>query len=348
LHDNNLRPHERVELQTGTSKCGDKAAHFVKSGRDALHFVAVIRAFGIMSVSESLRKAKLCELFKRYDKAEEVYMEIMQAHPADFRAYFNCAMLLTEQPDRGEHAILLLRKVLELDDTVIETYGALAALYIKLHNPTNAIQYCRAGLLRDSNDKTCLYNINVALRQVGAIEEAIELSWRCLEGKGASTLANDGMQGSSSDSSTNVELTIVCVKWGKKYDHAYVNNLFSALQRNMPAERTWKLVCFTDDTAGIDEGVECYPFAQETASWQGWWLKAHVFAPHAALTGWVLYIDLDTVICDSLAFIFDLLVPPTPADQSTPPYNSIESPQFYILSPDDFRNEGKLFPLNDL
>jgi hypothetical protein len=331
-----------LELQIGTSKCGNKAAHFVN---DADHFAptsSVIRALFIMSVSESLRKAKLCELFKRYDKAEEVYMEIMQAHPADFRAYFNCAMLLAEQPDRSEHAILLLRKVLELDDTVIETYGALAALYIKLHNPTNAIQYCRAGLLRDSNDKTCLYNINVALRQIGAIGEAIELSWRCLEGKGASTLTYDMMKGSSSESPTSTELTIVCVKWGKKYDHAYVNSLFAALQRNVPAERTWKLVCFTDDTAGIDEGVECYPFAQETAAWQGWWLKAQIFAPHAAMTGWVLYIDLDTVICDSLGFIFDLLDHAPPTDKTIPPHTSADSPQFYILSTDDFRNEGKL------
>jgi hypothetical protein len=208
-----------------------------------------------------------------------------------------------------------------------------------MNNPEEAVEYCRLGLVRESGDKTCLYNINVALRQVGAIKEAIDLSWRSIDHTCKASPEWDAQVVRNEPAVIVTELTIVCVKWGKKYGHEYVNNLYSALQRHIPAERSWKLVCFTEDTAGISTGVECYPFHEETASWQGWWLKAQIFASHAALTGWVLYIDLDTVICDSLAFVFDLTATRTPADLPASQSTTWRA-QFFILSTDDFRNEG--------
>ena len=37
--------------------------------------------------------------------------------------------------------------------------------------------------------------------------------------------------------------------------------------------------------------------------WHGWWNKALIFSPHLNLTGVVIYLDLDTVICGDISFL---------------------------------------------
>ena len=49
-------------------------------------------------------------------------------------------------------------------------------------------------------------------------------------------------------------LTVVCVKWGSKYGAEYVNRLAAGVQRNLTLKH--RIVCFTDDREGIDEGID--------------------------------------------------------------------------------------------
>ena len=256
------------------------------------------------SISSRLRKAKLCELFKRRDKAEELYSDLMRDEPTDFRAFFNCAILISEDSDRIIDAISYFKTVISLNPEITESYGSIAALLIKLHAPRDAVEYCRQGLDIKSTDRICLYNINVALRQIGKIDEALALSWQRLCSLPFPPMQREEMQKQhlkQNKPRTMNELTIVCVKWGKKYGADYVNNLFQGLCRHiLSSQYRFKLVCFTDDSSGIDSAVPCYHLNEEISDWKGWWIKAQIFARHPMLKKWLLYIDLDTVICGPL------------------------------------------------
>jgi hypothetical protein len=285
-------------------------------------------------ISESLRKAKLCELFRRRDKAEECYRELMDRYPSDFRAFFNCARLLSEAPERQQEALTLFRTVISIEPCIVDAYGAVAGLLIKHDRPVEAADACRRGLHVQPKDKTCMYNINVALRQANCIHEAVNLSWQKLVDASAPRVGLADFTMQAYDTITAPALTIVCVKWGNKYGPEYVNNLYAGVLRHTSASYQFQLVCFTDDSAGINHDVHCLRFSSETTSWQGWWVKAQIFASGHVSADWTLYIDLDTVVCGSLDFVYDLI--------DTGDHNT----KFYTLSVASFRNEGKMPPAN--
>ena len=58
--------------------------------------------------------------------------------------------------------------------------------------------------------------------------------------------------------------TVICMKWGTRYGPDYVNRLYSMVQRH--TKRPTRLVCYTDDPAGLDRGVEDVPAAAYRAS----------------------------------------------------------------------------------
>ncbi len=300
-------------------------------------------------IADSLKMAKLFEAFKRYEKAVEVYRMLMEQHPRDFRAFFNCARILAFEERTLSEALELFRVVIELDVSIIESYSAVAALLIKLDRPVEASEYCKAGLLVDNSDRNCMYNLNIALRQMGNIEEAISLCWEKLATTNTSPAPLSQTEAECT-SCADSEITIVCVKWGTKYGPEYVNNLYNAVMRcsaNSSVFSIRKFVCFTDNTSGLDENITCSLFDAATESWKGWWLKAQIFAPMTLLSGWVLYIDLDTVLCGSLDFMYNLTEPvDTGTGEQEQDQNAIDmDPQscIYVLATETFKNEGTSF-----
>ena len=132
-------------------------------------------------------------------------------------------------------------------------------------------------------------------------------------------------------------ITFTCVKWGRKYGPEYVNCLFRAIHKYWqchshsdaysgegedegefyPLSSSFDFVCYTEDSTGIDVAVKCCPFptAQDSRvlRWRSWWLKCSLFSPSFVTTntgdengdvgwlkGWVVYLDLDTVITSSM------------------------------------------------
>lgn len=99
----------------------------------------------------------------------------------------------------------------------------------------------------------------------------------------------------------------VCMKWGQRYGADYVNTLFSMIQRHTTGPV--RLVCYTDDPAGIHPDVEC--FDCPTINVEGHqknegWRKLSLWAPTLeGLTGRVLFLDLDVVVTDSLDPFFE-------------------------------------------
>lgn len=306
----------------------------------------------LVSISDELKRAKVYEAFKRFDKAVEVYRQLIEQYPVDFRSHFNCGRLLAFHDSTLEEALSMFNTVLILNGTVVEAYGAASALLIKLNRPVEAAECCQQGLLVNSQDQNCMYNLNIALRQIGDIEVAISQCWDMLVYTyNVETSPLLLTQHSAAPTAhTSQHITAVCVKWGNKYGPEYVNNLHRAIQRHSSGACISELVCFTDDPTGIDSDVRCLPFDPSTGAWKGWWLKAQIFATSEHLLGWVLYIDLDTVICSSLGFIRDLTSLTGSSITQSEPTDTIcdakvqlsanNTSRIFVLGAETFQNEG--------
>ena len=307
-----------------------------------------------------LRAAKMLQLFRRYHEAESVYRGLMDQFPTDHRAFFNLATMLAVHREQLLESCALLRKVIELKPRVVESYGALAAVLIKLQKPEESALQCYHGLEISFDDKICLFNLNVALRQLNRMDTAIAISWETLIKLEPSigsqrSLITEQYQGDTVElheeqcriKQLRDSLTFVCVKWGTKYSSDYVNALYCAVKRNLPPSYRFRMVCFTEDSAGISGEIRCIPFLPQTTPWTGWWNKAQVFAPHSDLDGWLLYLDLDTVVCGSLLFLAETLdrIQLHLLHRSADTEKNVEasiSNAIVVLNAEHFVNEGKV------
>ncbi len=101
---------------------------------------------------------------------------------------------------------------------------------------------------------------------------------------------------------------VLCVKWGSKYGPEYVNRLHGMVSRHLNGP--FRFVCLTDDAKGVSQAVECMPLpavpVPEEAPERGW-KKLGAFSPKLeTLKGaTILYLDLDIVIVDALAPLFE-------------------------------------------
>lgn len=110
------------------------------------------------------------------------------------------------------------------------------------------------------------------------------------------------------------DVTVLCTRWGTKYDATYVNRLRSMVMRNL--DRSARFVCLTDDASGIDPDIETRPFpttgipeVDRQAPWthgHGWLKVTTLASPLHDITGTVLFLDLDVVIVGSLDPLFDV------------------------------------------
>nr|WP_272212241.1 hypothetical protein [Marinicella sp. W31]MDC2878152.1 hypothetical protein [Marinicella sp. W31] len=97
------------------------------------------------------------------------------------------------------------------------------------------------------------------------------------------------------------------MKWGTRYPALYVNRLWAMIKRQ--TQRPTRLVCFTDDPAGVDAEVETFPLPdieiEEAIAYTPWRKLSLWQAPLADLSGDVLFLDLDIVITGNLDAMFD-------------------------------------------
>lgn len=89
---------------------------------------------------------------------------------------------------------------------------------------------------------------------------------------------------------------ILCVRFGNKYNIAYVERLRNMIERHTTVP--YNLYCLTDDPSSLP-GVNI--ILQPNAGYgKGWWHKVHMFDPKLPIRGRILYMDLDVVICNSI------------------------------------------------
>lgn len=102
--------------------------------------------------------------------------------------------------------------------------------------------------------------------------------------------------------------TVICIKWGTRYGADYVNRLASMIWRN--TARPTRVICFTDDSKGVDPRVVTAPLPAfqnipDRVSRLGWRKLSLYQQPLLDLSGDVLFVDLDVVITGSIDPFFD-------------------------------------------
>ena len=102
---------------------------------------------------------------------------------------------------------------------------------------------------------------------------------------------------------------VLCMRWGELYPASYVNVLHSAVRRYLSGNV--RFICLTPDSHGLDAAVEAYPIPDlgyQSEHWRhGAWPKLSVFVSDLyGLRGRALFIDLDSVILDSLDPFFHI------------------------------------------
>jgi hypothetical protein len=212
-----------------------------------------------------------------FQRAIEVSPYNLPERPADIDSHFNA------------------------EGAYLESFTNLAVLYMMEERLDEAQECCHKAISLSPSGSEAHINLGNLLRQLQRRSEAIEHVWTQVEVSvkadggeferpsmcdvGTFELPPDHMEGL---------LHVVCVKWGTKYGADYVNKLYRGVTRHLTLPHDF--TCFTEDPSGLDEGVLTLPLVE---SWNNWWGKATLFAPHG-LTGRLLYIDLDSVITGSL------------------------------------------------
>lgn len=104
-----------------------------------------------------------------------------------------------------------------------------------------------------------------------------------------------------------MELNVICIKWGNKFGADYVNRLYKMVEKNLKIPH--RFVCFTDDSTGIDKGVEIRDlpdFNDNKKILDKGWRKLSLFNEKLAdLNGTALFLDLDIIIRESLEPFFE-------------------------------------------
>ena len=97
------------------------------------------------------------------------------------------------------------------------------------------------------------------------------------------------------------------MKWGSRYNHNYVNNLYESIIKH--TTKKTQLICFTDDEKKITKNVICKPLPKIKIPHQlseTPWRKLSIWQyPLEGLEGDVLFLDLDLVITNDLDKLFD-------------------------------------------
>ena len=99
-------------------------------------------------------------------------------------------------------------------------------------------------------------------------------------------------------------LTVACV-WVNghvPFTVEYVTKLHAMCHRWI--DRQFRFVCLTDHPEMMPSGVHPIVIASP-GKLKGWWSKVELFNPNHNLTGRVLYLDLDTLIVNTLDAILD-------------------------------------------
>ena len=235
------------------------------------------------------------------EKALSQYAAALNVWPGYAAAHHNAGGVC-QRLKRFEEAVVHYLAALAAKPSLVEAASNLAVAQLNCGRPMDALLSCRRAIelqatAGDGLNREAFHHLNVALRLLGRRGQAVEETWTqvaALQPAGSAWSRPRAVEFNSDAPilGAPVLLTVACVKWGDKYGPEYVNKLARACRRQLT--HGCRFVCFTEDGEGLDAEVEVV--ALPDRHWEGWWFKAALFSAEAALSGRVLFLDLDTVL----------------------------------------------------
>jgi len=95
-------------------------------------------------------------------------------------------------------------------------------------------------------------------------------------------------------------MNVICLKWGDKFDHVYVNRLYTMVKKNLNAD--FNFICYTENANKINDEIEIRPLPLEH-DLDKWWWKLTLFSEQ--LEGVNIFFDLDVVIQNDITHFLD-------------------------------------------
>ena len=240
---------------------------------------------------------------KEYELAKKHYELVLSISPhANPAKYKNTPKPLDGQEGKTPKQVVLWGSKLNSFDAYVDALTNLSFTLLGMGEPSKAVGYSKQSLALRYN-KEAHINFGNSLRQMGQRDEAVNLVIDSIE-IDRHNAGDDGFKLQRLDlkncpdymaESESEEINILTVKWGTKYDADYVNKLFRGFKRN--TQKSFKFICFTDDSSGLDPEIEPRELIE---NWKGWWGKASIFSKSHSLKGLKFFIDLDMIITGNL------------------------------------------------
>ena len=92
---------------------------------------------------------------------------------------------------------------------------------------------------------------------------------------------------------------VICVKWGDKYSHDYVNTLYNMVNHNLTIPHTF--FCMTDNSIGLDSKIETINFPKDNLKY--FWNKLFLF-DDLGISSTGVYFDLDVIVKENIDGLF--------------------------------------------
>jgi len=123
-------------------------------------------------INSAVRKAKTLINKGDYDKALEIYSQLIEENPADADAWCNLGLLYYHKGEieEAEQAFL---KCIEYDPEVLEAYFNLGRLYQSNREFEKALTYYKEVVTRNEEDGIAYYYMGQCAKAVGRIDDAV-------------------------------------------------------------------------------------------------------------------------------------------------------------------------------
>jgi len=93
-----------------------------------------------------------------------------------------------------------------------------------------------------------------------------------------------------------INLNVVCIRWGQKFSADYVHKLYNMVQRNLTLPH--RFICLTENPGDLHAGIESIELQQ---GFEYCWNKLELFKPaNFSQQDLCLYFDLDVVITGNI------------------------------------------------
>ncbi|KAG5191749.1 hypothetical protein JKP88DRAFT_174185, partial [Tribonema minus] len=117
----------------------------------------------------------------KHTTAAAAFVKHLQAHAGDVKALLNLGQSYAAL-SRHTLAADAFEQALALQPRNTDAAANAAACCIILDNATRAAEVCRQALAVDPECSMALHNLNTALRMMGQLDQALELSWSHVQG----------------------------------------------------------------------------------------------------------------------------------------------------------------------